>query len=363
MNKYLQKKVAKYNSNYERYTHITPKHFVCPILHDDNDCIMKGHVINDALKVSNKWVPQREGLDSFYGLPESILINSIELEKKTPIQMLFEKRSHGYEQTLSTADGTKIDYYVPNEDVTNIPENHTLYESESGPIVLKGEIDPKILEQGLRLELIGLPVNLGDPIFVPVLLKMAYLSIFYLFGYSNINTASDNCIRNILSEFYMNCKDVPKHKRRKRCFDYARERYSEGYDYVGSCLYFGQALVEYSYFNDNLKTANVNFELYRHSTVDSGIFLAHYDTSDKIFAISVIVVLHDKENNEVSFLVKLPAGNVIAYLKNISDPAPFTTVSICEWKPVGTEKHMEPHIVVSERRFRMYLNQNEKDMI
>lgn len=357
-NSSLLNKISRYNLDCEKRNKCKPKFFVCPILlKDDNSKIVKGHIINQALgKVSRKWVPQRGDVESFYGRVESVLTSSINVEKETIEKIIYNKNSsYGPKLFLSEKE---LDYYVPNLK-NDIPQQFTpVFLPTKDRIVIKQKLDPNILEHGVRVELSGLPKNLADPIFYPVFMKMGYLTLFSLFGYDYVFTAAGHYVNSLLSEFFLDCDkmSITEFKR------YAAEKYSS-IRFWGTCVYLGGELNRLSYF-DNKKLVSCNKNdfagMYKENTVDSNYFLVHHRQDGKIFAVSIIIVLHDSNDN-LRFLVTLPMSegdpdSIALYDRFIKDPPKYSIVSYCKYVPYGNEEHKEPHVAISNNKIRINYN-------
>ena len=66
--KELARRIEECRADFERVKGTPFNDFHCPILlRDERTEMIRGHIVNEVLKASSEWVPQRKDVDGFYG--------------------------------------------------------------------------------------------------------------------------------------------------------------------------------------------------------------------------------------------------------------------------------------------------------
>lgn len=183
----LDLKLGELNQDYFAVTGRSFKHFMCPILHLDEDAeLIVGHITNQALPVGENekrgWTVQRKDVDNLYGAIESDFI-LIQYDEDEAFEQAFFKPAlkHQFQPKL-TLDGKEIGFFVAKG---TVPDNFSpiRFEMNNQSIDIAVKLPPNEVEANLdgtwevevskdiRLQAIG------------ALLKAAHLTLFALIGY------------------------------------------------------------------------------------------------------------------------------------------------------------------------------------
>ena len=183
------------------------KHFLCPILLDDEPVpLCLGHIINEACPNSfNGCVVQRSDVDGFYGsLVESDFTSNIQARSMGgPEKALRDSALRKKMGLTFVVDGKELKHYeyrgvdVPG----HTPIAMHIGEGEPLQLVMKKtqeELDA-LMERGLEIK-VGNDCRMSS---VVTLVKAAYLALFRLLGYSYaISPAGRRIGHEILGKFY-----------------------------------------------------------------------------------------------------------------------------------------------------------------
>ena len=182
-----EKHLAKLKKDYNAVAGGPWNHFVCPILHVDEDVpLIRAHVINKAFPNSDRsWTVQRKDVDSFFG--SRFEADFLAIDKKvgrSPIELLADKDLRRLFKPTPLLDGREVETYayqpsvaVPEQfiEATLSAEGHSVRE------VLKPTPSQRRAARDGRAEIeVDKDVRIHALVSV---LKAAHLTLFYLMGY------------------------------------------------------------------------------------------------------------------------------------------------------------------------------------
>ena len=210
------------------------KDFFCPILHKrEKTEVIKGHIINKAIRGPGITISQRKDVDSFFGEIEADFVLMLKNRGKEATDMAFSKPTEGGNLPKLYANGREQKYYtVPHNKRISIPDGYSRlpffpqsYESGGRDVVIKS-LDPP--------ETLHFEVDLARTWQTIVsLIKTAHLTLVYLFGDGYIQSAAGYFVgHDILGVFYERVKealdkDVVNKKRKEVVAELAVEHFSE----------------------------------------------------------------------------------------------------------------------------------------
>ena len=182
-----EKHLAKLKEDYNAVAGGPWNHFVCPILHVDEDVpLIRAHVINKALPNSDRsWTVQRKDVDNFFG--SRFEADFLAIEKKigrSPIELFANKNLRRLFKPTLLVNGGEVESY-PYQPSNPVPEQFleaTLgAEGHAVREVLKPSPSQRQAAQDGRAEI---DVDKDVRIHALVsLLKAAHLTLFHLMGY------------------------------------------------------------------------------------------------------------------------------------------------------------------------------------
>ena len=182
-----EKQLAKLKEDYNTVAGGPWNHFVCPMLHVDEDVpLIRAHVINKAFPNSDRsWTVQREDVDSFFG--SRFEADFLAIDKKvgrSPIELLADKDLRRLFKPTTLLNGREVESYpyqtsvaVPEQflETTLSAEGHSVREVLKTTPSQRGSAQDGIAE---------IEVDKDVRIHALVsLLKSAHLTLFHLMGY------------------------------------------------------------------------------------------------------------------------------------------------------------------------------------
>ena len=182
-----ERHLAKLKEDYDAVTGGPWNHFVCPILHVDEDVpLIRAHVINKAFPNSDRsWTVQRKDVDSFFG--SRFEADFLAIDKKVgraPIELVADKNLRRLFKPTALLNGREVESY-PYQPSVAVPEQFmeaTLSaEGHSVREVLKPTPSQRQVAHDGRAEI---DVDKDVRIHALVsLFKAAHLTLFHLMGY------------------------------------------------------------------------------------------------------------------------------------------------------------------------------------
>ena len=208
-----EKHLDKLKEDYITVTGGPWNHFVCPILHVDEDVpLLRAHVINKALPNSDRsWTVQRKDVDNFFG--SRFEANFLAIDKKvgrSPIDLLADKNLRRLFKPTLLLNGKEVASYpyqpsvpVPEEflEATITTEGHSVRE------VLKPTSSQRQAAKDGRAEI---DVDKDVRIHALVsLLKAAHLTLFHLMGYKYALSSGGRFLgRMLLGDLFLKTKKL-----------------------------------------------------------------------------------------------------------------------------------------------------------
>ena len=198
-----ERHLAKLKVDYDAVTGGPWNHFVCPILHVDEDVpLIRAHVINKAFPNSDRsWTVQRKDVDNFFGSRfEADFLAVDKKVRRSPIELLADKDLRRLFKPTPLLDGREIKSYsyqpslaVPEQflEATLSAEGHSVRE------VLKPTPSQRRAACDGRAE-IEVDKNVRIHALVS-LLKAAHLTLFHLMGYQYALSPGGRLLGSVLS--------------------------------------------------------------------------------------------------------------------------------------------------------------------
>lgn len=218
MNVQLQSKLDKLRADYTQVTGQPFNDFFCPILfRDEKAKLCEGHIVNKAFPGSSrKWTVQRADVDSFYGSNFEADFVKLQLDNKSPVEILFDNTLSQKLRPDIFINGKLMDYYIARKgDV--IPPNFFPYPMEynGDEIICVFKVSPQdFVELTGGNEEYTLTIETSKDLRLSAavsLIKAAHLTLFETFGYSYALSPAGRLIgRDILGEFYLQNRAVTK---------------------------------------------------------------------------------------------------------------------------------------------------------
>ena len=185
------------------------KDFFCPILHKrEKTEVIKGHIINKAIRGPGITIPQRKDVDSFFGEIEADFVLMLKNQGKEATDMAFSKPTEGGNIPKLYANGREQKYYTVPHNKGIIPDGYSRvpffpqsYKPGGRDVVITSLYPPETL----RFE-----VDLACTWQTLVsLIKAAHLTLVYLLGDRYIQSASGYFVgHDILGIFYEKVKEI-----------------------------------------------------------------------------------------------------------------------------------------------------------
>ena len=182
-----EKHLAKLKEDYNVVAGGPWNHFVCPMLHADEDVpLIRAHIINKAFPNSDRsWTVQRKDVDSYFGSRfESDFLAIDKKVGRSPIELLADKDLRRLFKPTTLLNGSEVESYLYQPSVA-VPEQFletTLsVEGQSVREVLKPTPSQREVTQDGIAE-IGVDKDVRIHALVS-LLKSAHLTLFHLMGY------------------------------------------------------------------------------------------------------------------------------------------------------------------------------------
>ncbi|OYW12777.1 MAG: hypothetical protein B7Z55_18055, partial [Planctomycetales bacterium 12-60-4] len=183
------------------------EHFFCPILRRDEPAqLIRGHIVNEALKTSNAWTPQRNDVDSFYGsVIEADLIAIIEDRLRNPFEVWLDpKRCRNHRPKLVCGGETWGHYFSPK--VPKPVSGHTpilITDNDDRPVAhLTLKVAPERILDAKDSEIELVIDRDYRPAIIAAMLKAAHLTLFEMMGYQHVFSAAGLLLSDILRSFY-----------------------------------------------------------------------------------------------------------------------------------------------------------------
>jgi hypothetical protein len=265
----LSNQIRACNADYTAASGKSCEHFYCPILlKDDKAEMIRGHIVNEPLKSSNEWVPQRKDVDGFFGsVVEPEFIQIIQDRERDPLEIWFEKGLRKKHRPKLMIDGETIDHYFPKNSQHLVP-GHTgliVTDNKENPICkLALKVPPERLIEAKEGQIELVVERDYRPSVIAALLKSAHLTLFKIMGYQHVLSATGLLLADILRQFF--CEHDGKHGVSEKKV----ERYFLRYESMVTPL-----IVE----ND----------AWLRGTIEDNTFLTLLTMSDQVFALGVIV--------------------------------------------------------------------------
>ena len=213
MNQKTANRLERHRADHEDVTGKPFEHFFCPILFADEPVeLMRGHVINEAIRGSSKaWVIQRKDIDGFFG---GFFEGDFELHqymvRATQLDYFTNPKLFSAVRPKIFYGGHEVQYFLRlgKDRYKPPPEGFQLVEFEVGGQIV--EMNVKATNEQMVANssqwTIETEKDLRIPAFVS-LIKAAHLSLFSMFGYRHALSQAGRFIgEHILGRFYReNC--------------------------------------------------------------------------------------------------------------------------------------------------------------
>lgn len=264
-----ESRVEKCRANFAAVTGKPFEHFYCPILRRDEPALLiRGHIVNEALKTSSAWTPQRNDVDSFYGsVIEADLIAIIEDRLRNPFEVWLDpKRSRNHRPKLVCGGETWDHYFSPK--VPKPVSGHTpilITDNDDRPVAhLTLKVAPERILDAKDSELELVIDRDYRPAVIAAMLKAAHLTLFEMMGYQHVFSAAGLLLSDIL-----------------RCF----------FERHGGSHSVTESEVErfFSPFENMISPLVVTNDCWFRGTIEDRMFLACLNSRDEIFSLGVIV--------------------------------------------------------------------------
>lgn len=212
----LKARVEAMKADYQAVTGRTYEHFFCPFLHVDEPApLCEGHIINEALGVSNAWVPQRQDFDRFFGsMVEADFVSAVKDRSKSALEKWIDPNlSRRYRPQL-LSQGVPLAHYITKE--PSAAKGHTslaVFNASgdvAGCVVIKKPPHEVKALHATDLQVVAVPPVTLVPAIVASVLKAAHLAMFNLTGYRYVFNAAGLILAGILRDFYVEFKDSKK---------------------------------------------------------------------------------------------------------------------------------------------------------
>lgn len=225
MNRRLKTKLRHLRGDYEANVGEPFCFFYCPILYVDEDVeLCRAHVVNQAFGTDETiWTVQRKDLDGFYGAHfEADFVALHEVRENSLEDVLVDKGLRNTLRPRILADGREVEHYLARSE---IPKHFTELRARGGKEAVIG-LKLKNKEM-LDLEAAHWLVDIRRDFRASALgslIKAAYLTLFFLFGYKYALSAAGHFIgRLILGEFFRRYAKSKKAEIRANANGYFRE--------------------------------------------------------------------------------------------------------------------------------------------
>ncbi len=205
-----QGRMESLRNNYQLHTDSTFQHFYCPILRLDQQVEMTdGHIIPANQSVTNRWIPQRKDVDSFYGsvfeadfkVATDIINGSLSFT-----DLLTNRPSRGPQIELSVA-GKSVEFYSPKQPSVAVA-GHTrgklVFGEEERDIVFKIPSD-ELFGTSERAFQVVLDHD-ALPEMTATVLRSAFLTMFRTEGYNLNFTSAGRLLADILRKPFEECR-------------------------------------------------------------------------------------------------------------------------------------------------------------
>ena len=203
----LERRIKYYNEDYEQEFGTSCNHFVCPILFKDEDVEMcRAHIINDALRTSSKWVPQRKDIDNFYGSAiEADFVGGMEHIGRDARELFLDSKSRLNLKPKIEFQGKNVEYFFSKGDAP-VVAGQTIVNVTNGAEVTISQFNLKIPTETLLAadrRAITLVIEKDyRPWIVAAVLKAAHLTLFDMMGYHHVRSSTGTLLASILRQFY-----------------------------------------------------------------------------------------------------------------------------------------------------------------
>ena len=287
------------------------EHFYCPILGRDEPAAMcRGHVINDAFKSCNAWVPQRQDVDSFFGTAvEADLVSVVENRKKDSLEIWMDRKSRRRIRPKLFDQDQQIEFYFPKDGALPVTGHATVgVLNENNDLVcdlsVKMSESDIMKKDGIKLSLV-IDEDFRSPV-IASMLKAAHLTLFRMLGYRHVFSPGGNYLSHILRAFF------EKHQPPKKC---------TGADVEKHFFQFQKMIAPMQYLDASLQ-----------GTVMDNMLISLYGQSGAVFAIGVII-----KAGPDAFCVFVPGmpHAIDTYFSFLKEPPPSVAMRITHYRPAS----------------------------
>lgn len=293
----LSRRIEACREDYAKVSGQPFQHFYCPILgRDEATEMIRGHIVNDALKTSGVWVPQRKDVDAFYGSAvEADLVAIIQDRGKNPFEIFFDRSLREKHRPKLMCGSESWGYYFPKKSAPPVAGHSPLLviDQNDNPVCnLALKVAPERLMDVKPGEIQLVVERDYRPPVLASMLKAAHLTMFHIMGYDHVFRSCGLFLADILKQFYI--QNQGSHGVSEETID----RHFRRYENMISPL-----IVE----NDN----------WYQGTIKDRMFLALLTGRGEVFALGVIV-----RAGTDRFCVFLPTDCCInTYFSFLNEPA------------------------------------------
>lgn len=210
----LQRRVDVLRSDCKDESGKAFNNFLCPILHIDEPVeLCRGHVIPDAFKTCNEWVPQRKDIDAFYGsMAEAEFIGAIKDQSKSAFEKWVDPELNRRHRPRFRVNDVELPYYFPKEPA-NVPGHTSVKlvgvdgETLCNVVVKKSFDEMKALNPREFQVIVERDYR---PAVIASVLKAAHLTLFQMLGYRHVFSPGGQYLAAILKQFYLAQRQRPR---------------------------------------------------------------------------------------------------------------------------------------------------------
>lgn len=207
VNTEIKRRLEKLNEDHREKYGKRFEHFLCPILLKDEPAeLIKGHVIPDALKTCQVWVPQRRDIDGFYGVvAESDFQLAVRDRQKSAMEILLNRDLNRAHRPSIEFQGETLPHYSPR-DIKKV-EGQTPIQivtgqgEKIGDVVVKRSAEFMMNLRGKEAQIV-VERNFVASVKASVL-KAAHLTMFRMLGYSHVYSPAGIHLAEILRSFFL----------------------------------------------------------------------------------------------------------------------------------------------------------------
>lgn len=280
------------------------------MLKDEDVPLCKAHIINKAFRKTDKtWTIQRKDVDNFYGSNFEADYTFLPYAKSQTSTALFENAfaNESIRKKLAPRiflDGKQVDFFIArNEIPKHFAHIDMMQNDETVSLGLK--MSPELVTASLQAHWeIGLFKDMLIPSVVS-LIKAAHLTLFNIFGYRYVFSATGEYVGNqILGEFYrQNCM-----KQKTEVLKCAKQFFNKFVNMVRPIL-----------------SNNLNFR----GTISDNIFLVCWNNTD-IWA-KIVLVRTESFLHAILVPVLDQSDKLNAFKIFLENPTESIIVSLCQF--------------------------------